>query len=67
VLRAAGSGPGCRGKTFSAIAATLAATSSMLRASPAHIGVRHGEFNLLRWLDTFIFYNKKSAVSPRST
>jgi hypothetical protein len=22
------------------------------------MGVRHGEFNLLRWLDTFIFYSK---------
>ncbi len=29
-----------------------------IRTSPAHMGVRHGEFNLLRWLDTFIFYNK---------
>jgi len=30
----------------------------VIRTSPAHMGVRHGEFNLLRWLDTFIFYNK---------
>ena len=29
-----------------------------IRTSPAHMGVRHGEFNLLRWLDTFIFYSK---------
>ena len=30
----------------------------VIRTSPAHMGVRHGEFNLLRWLDTFIFYSK---------
>jgi polar amino acid transport system substrate-binding protein len=30
----------------------------IIRTSPAHMGVRHGEFNLLRWLDTFIFYSK---------
>ncbi len=29
-----------------------------IRTSPAHMGVRHGELNLLRWLDTFIFYSK---------
>lgn len=29
-----------------------------IRTSPAHMGVRHGETDLLRWLDTFIFYNK---------
>lgn len=28
------------------------------RTSPAHMGVRQGEFNLLRWLDTFIFSSK---------
>ncbi|MHA1564049.1 MAG: transporter substrate-binding domain-containing protein [Alphaproteobacteria bacterium] len=28
------------------------------RTSPAHMGVRQGEFNLLRWLDTFIFFSK---------
>ena len=30
----------------------------VIRTSPAHMGVRHGEFNLLRRLDTFIFYSK---------
>jgi polar amino acid transport system substrate-binding protein len=30
----------------------------VIRNSPAHMGVRHNEFDLLRWLDTFIFYNK---------
>jgi polar amino acid transport system substrate-binding protein len=34
------------------------ATVYRIRTSPAHMGVRHGEFNLLRWLDTFIFYSK---------
>jgi polar amino acid transport system substrate-binding protein len=34
----------------------------VIRTSPAHIGVRHGEFNLLRWLDTFIFYNKMNGT-----
>ncbi|MCG8358883.1 MAG: transporter substrate-binding domain-containing protein [Kiloniellales bacterium] len=29
-----------------------------IRNSPAHMGVRIGELELLRWLDTFIFYNK---------
>ena len=30
----------------------------VIRNSPAHMGVRQGEFNLLRWLDTFIFYSR---------
>ncbi len=30
----------------------------VIRTSPAHMGVRQGEHNLLRWLDTFIFYSK---------
>ena len=34
------------------------ATVYRIRTSPAHMGVRHGESDLLRWLDTFIFYNK---------
>lgn len=34
----------------------------VIRTSPAHMGVRHGEFNLLRWLDTFIFYNKMNGT-----
>ena len=33
-----------------------------IRTSPAHMGVRHGEFNLLRWLDTFIFYSKMNGT-----
>ena len=34
----------------------------VIRTSPAHMGVRQGEFNLLRWLDTFIFYNKMNGT-----
>ena len=30
----------------------------VIRLSPAHIAIRHGEPNLLRWLDTFIFFHK---------
>ncbi len=29
----------------------------VIRRSPAHMGVRMGESNLVRWLDGFIFYN----------
>jgi len=29
----------------------------VIRRSPAHMGVRMGEMNLVRWLDGFIFYN----------
>src|ERR671912_2765131 len=29
----------------------------VIRRSPAHMGVRMGETNLVRWLDGFIFYN----------
>lgn len=28
-----------------------------IRRSPAHMGVRMGEHNLVRWLDSFIFFN----------
>ena len=34
----------------------------VIRTSPAHMGVRQGEFNLLRWLDTFIFYSKMNGT-----
>jgi len=37
----------------------------VIRTSPAHMGVRHGEFNLLRWLDTFIFYSKMNGDLER--
>ena len=30
----------------------------VIRLSPAHIAIRHGEPDLLRWLDTFIFFHK---------
>jgi polar amino acid transport system substrate-binding protein len=30
----------------------------VIRTSPAHMGVRMGEHNLARWLDSFIFFNK---------
>jgi len=29
----------------------------LIRRSPAHMGVRQGEFALARWLDSFIFFN----------
>ena len=28
-----------------------------IRRSPAHMGVKMGEHNLVRWLDSFIFFN----------
>lgn len=28
-----------------------------IRRSPAHMGVKMGEYNLVRWLDSFIFFN----------
>ncbi len=37
----------------------------VIRTSPAHMGVRQGEFNLLRWLDTFIFYSKMNGDLER--
>jgi polar amino acid transport system substrate-binding protein len=37
----------------------------VIRTSPAHMGVRQGEFNLLRWLDTFIFYSKMNGELER--
>lgn len=30
----------------------------VIRLSPAHIAIRHGEPDLLRWLDTFIFFHR---------
>ncbi len=32
-------------------------TKFIIRFSPTHIGLRHGNPELLRWLDTFVFYN----------
>lgn len=32
----------------------------VIRFSPAHMGIRQGQPDLLRWLDTFIFYSKMS-------
>ncbi len=29
----------------------------VIRRSPAHMGVRMGEHSLVRWLDSFIFFN----------
>ena len=34
------------------------ATKFIIRFSPCHIGLRQGNPNLLRWLDTFVFYEK---------
>ncbi len=30
----------------------------LIRQSPAHVGVRQGEQNLLNWINTDIFFNK---------
>lgn len=30
----------------------------LIRQSPAHVVVRHGEQNLLNWVNTFLFYNR---------
>jgi polar amino acid transport system substrate-binding protein len=41
----------------------------VIRSSPPHMGIRHGNPELLRWLDTFIFYNiangKLSALTTK--
>ena len=36
-----------------------------LRRSPAHMGVRMGEHNLVRWLDSFIFVNMMNGEIDR--
>ncbi|HTR86016.1 MAG TPA: transporter substrate-binding domain-containing protein [Reyranella sp.] len=36
-----------------------------IRRSPAHMGVRIGEHNLVRWLDEFIFFNKMNGELDR--
>ena len=36
-----------------------------IRRSPAHIGVRMGEHNLVRWLDSFIFFNAMNGEIDR--
>ena len=30
----------------------------ILRLSPTHVGIQQGNPELLRWLDTFVFYHK---------
>jgi polar amino acid transport system substrate-binding protein len=44
-------------------------TKFVIRNSPPHMGIRHGNPELLRWLDTFIFYNvangKLSALTTK--
>ena len=37
----------------------------MIRRSPAHMGVRMGELNLVRWLDSFIFFNSLNGELDR--
>jgi polar amino acid transport system substrate-binding protein len=37
----------------------------VIRRSPAHMGVRMGEHNLVRWLDEFIFFNKMNGEIDR--
>ena len=36
-----------------------------IRRSPAHMGVRMGETNLVRWLDSFIFFNTMNGELDR--
>jgi polar amino acid transport system substrate-binding protein len=36
-----------------------------IRRSPAHMGVRMGEHNLVRWLDSFIFFNTMNGELDR--
>ncbi len=36
-----------------------------IRRSPAHMGVRMGEHNLVRWLDSFIFFNSMNGELNR--
>ena len=36
-----------------------------IRRSPAHMGVRMGEHNLVRWLDSFIFFNMMNGELDR--
>ena len=36
-----------------------------IRRSPAHMGVRMGESNLVRWLDSFIFFNMMNGELDR--
>ena len=37
----------------------------LIRRSPAHMGVRMGEHNLVRWLDGFIFFNTMNGELDR--
>ncbi|MBV8393157.1 MAG: transporter substrate-binding domain-containing protein [Alphaproteobacteria bacterium] len=37
----------------------------VIRRSPAHMGVRMGEHNLVRWLDEFIFFNMMNGEIDR--
>jgi polar amino acid transport system substrate-binding protein len=37
----------------------------VIRRSPAHMGVRMGEHNLLRWLDSFLFYSTMNGELER--
>jgi polar amino acid transport system substrate-binding protein len=37
----------------------------VIRRSPAHMGVRMGEQNLVRWLDSFIFFNMMNGEIDR--
>jgi polar amino acid transport system substrate-binding protein len=37
----------------------------VIRRSPAHMGVRMGEHNLVRWLDSFIFFNTMNGELER--
>jgi len=37
----------------------------VIRRSPAHMGVRMGEHNLVRWLDSFLFFNSMNGELDR--
>jgi len=37
----------------------------VIRRSPAHMGVRMGEFALLQWLNSFIFFNTMNGELDR--
>ena len=43
------------------------ATKFIIRFSPTHIGLRQGNPELLRWLDTFVFYHKTSGELSKLT
>ena len=43
-----------------AVAVSLVDLKFNIRNSPAHMGVKMGEHNLVRWLDSFVFFNTQN-------